>query len=139
MQQGGNANAFSEAVNSSNNSGNQILVTSPMSQIPQSHQGPPQVAKSYQENKSFNSFINLIKKKSFQGVRIFHNAPMGQDNSPHVIVPTHLVIHSQQVGPPQSHGRPPRSRDEQIADFRKFKNNFNLAQPKNQRGNVRIC
>lgn len=61
---------------------------------------------------------------------------MNQDNPPHVIVPTHLVIHQQQVGPPQGQ-RPRVVRDEQIAEFRKFKQNFNLAPPKNQRGNVR--
>lgn len=88
-----------------------MLVASSMNQMPQSHQGPPQL-------------------------RMFHSASaMNQDNSQHVIVPGHIVIHQQQVGPPPQPQRP-RIRDEQIAEFRKFKQNFNLAPSKNSRVNL---
>lgn len=87
-----------------------MMVTSPMNHLTQSHQGPPQM-------------------------RMFHNASaMNQDNSQHVIVPSHIVIHQQQIGPPPQPQRP-RIRDEQIAEFRKFKQNFNLTSSKNPRVN----
>lgn len=71
---------------------------------------------------------------------MYHNPPLiAQDNQPNV--PTHLVIQQQQqVGPPQTQPQPQRQRiqrDEQIADFRKFKQNFILSS-KGQRVNVSI-
>lgn len=68
---------------------------------------------------------------------MYHNNPMiAQEAS----MPAHLVI-QQQVGLPSSQPQPQRQRiprDEQIADFRKFKQNFILSSSKGPRGNVSL-
>lgn len=74
--------------------------------------------------------------KIFSKVRVYHNSPLlSQENQSNV--PPHLVI-QQQIGLPPQTQRPRIQRDEQTADFRKFKQNFILAAPKVQRGNVSI-
>lgn len=64
-----------------------------------------------------------------------HNSPLLTQDSQSSI-PTHLVIQQQQVGPPPQPQRQRVQRDEQTADFRKFKQNFILTSSKGQRGNV---
>lgn len=64
---------------------------------------------------------------------MFHNpAIMPQDNQQNI--PTHVVIQQQIGGGPQPQ-RQRIQRDEQITEFRKFKQNFILTS-KGQRGNV---
>lgn len=58
---------------------------------------------------------------------------MAQDNQQNM--PAHVVI-QQQIGPPPQPQRQRNQRDEQISEFRKFKQNFILTSSKGQRGNV---
>lgn len=65
-----------------------------------------------------------------------HSSLMAQEIQPNAT--THLVIQQQQIGPPPQPQRQRVQRDEQIADFRKFNQNFILGSSKGSRGNVRI-
>lgn len=58
---------------------------------------------------------------------------MAQDNQQSM--PAHVVI-QQQIGPPPQPQRQRIQRDEQISEFRKFKQNFILTSSKGPRGNV---
>lgn len=64
---------------------------------------------------------------------MYHNSPLmaqdNQQNMPHVVI-------QQQIGPPPQPQRQRIQRDEQISEFRKFKQNFILTPSKGQRGNV---
>lgn len=65
---------------------------------------------------------------------MYHNSPLLSQES-QTNVPTHLVLQPQV--PAQQTQRQRVQRDEQTADFRKFKQNFILSTPKGQRANVR--
>lgn len=115
INQTGNLNAYAE-ISSNSNSNNQIATSPNNTLTPTSHQTIPH---------------NISHQAQ---VRLYSNSPlMGQDNQTNAS--PHLYIQSQQAGPPPQPQRQRIQRDEQTADFRKFKQNFMLNCSKGQRAN----